>query len=133
MSGLDISSLPAGATSSPPASPPVDSTAANPPVSSEDVKQAAINDPASATVDVTVTGYKRRAQYSFGMGFFCVIAATAIAFSKTGELATQVANALVGLAELVTITFLSVSMVDRSGLLTHIGGRIRYGAPPSQQ
>ena len=123
---------PAGATSSPPASPSIDPTAATTPVSDEAVKQAAVNDPASATSDTTAEGYKRRAQYSFGMGFFCVIAATAIAFSKTGELATQVANALVGLAELVTITFLSVSMVDRSGLLTHIGGRIRYGAPPSQ-
>jgi len=95
------------------------------------VKQAAIDDPASATVDTTIMGYKRRAQYSFGMGFFCVFAATTMGFLKTGELATQVANALIGLAELVTITFLSVSMVDRSGLLTHIGGRIRYGAPPT--
>ena len=123
---------PAGATSSPPASPPVDPTAATPPVSDEAVKQAAINDPASATADMTTEGYKRRAQYSFGMAFFCVIAAAFMGFLKTGELATQVATSLIGLAELVTVTFLSVSVVDRSGLLTHLGGRIRYGAPPSQ-
>ena len=101
-----------------------------------DTTNQTLDDAADATIkqgDGTAYAHLRRSVFSFIVTGISLAGIILIGRAGTGTVAEHAVDGLSSVATYTVMTYVGISTIDRSNILTHIGQRLRFGPQPGGQ